>query len=342
MRPAETPRGGDATPAGAWPPVSVIVAARDAAATLPACLASIRALDYPSVEILVVDDGSTDATAAVAEAHGARVLRAGGRGASAARNVGARAARGDVLAFTDADCEVPPDWLRALVPPLRLDGVVSAGGPQIHVFPDAGLGSRAVRAFFACASAAADYTRTGGRAREVGHNASCNSVYLRAPLLAAGGFREGLWPAEDVDLDRRLTRAGHRCWFVPQAAVRHHRPGGIGWFRRMMRRYGRGQGVLVRLHGPFRRIDAVPALVFALVAAQAGWAWPPARPWLAALHGAAAGAALLALGRGAPLPLWLPVSVVAVLGLAEWHLGYVTGLLTHRTSPGEPVSRVQA
>ena len=319
-------------PAG-WPRVSVVIAARNAAATLPSCLASLRALDYPSVEILLVDDGSSDATAEIAESAGVRVLQSAG-GASAARNLGAREAAGDVLAFTDADCEVPPHWLRALVTPLRRPGIVSAGGPQVHVFANEDHASAAIRSFLACASVVAEYSRTGGGEREVPHNASCNSVYDRAAFLAMNGFTEGLWPAEDVDLDRRLALAGHRCWFVPGAAVRHRRQAGLGWFGRMMRRYGRGQGVLVRRYGIFRPIQALAFVALAGILLQAGWAWPAARPWMAAAHGIVLLAALVTLARCAPVRQWAAVAGVGGIAVAEWLAGFLAGILTNRTAGG--------
>ena len=83
--------------------ISVICAAWQAARTLPETLASIRAQTLVPDEILVVDDGSTDSTAEVAEANGARVIRRTHRGAAAALNVGIAASSGQLLAFVDAD-----------------------------------------------------------------------------------------------------------------------------------------------------------------------------------------------------------------------------------------------
>src|SRR5688572_26448842 len=99
------------------PLVSVIVPARDAAATLKACLAALRLqlAELEAAELIVVDDGSNDATADIAQQHGARVVRLGGEGPAAARNAGVRSARGELLLFLDADCLPQAGCLTSLV-----------------------------------------------------------------------------------------------------------------------------------------------------------------------------------------------------------------------------------
>ena len=131
-RETESERGGIAA--------SVIVPVFNGADTIGECLASLLALDYPpsGFEIVVVDNGSTDGTAAVVAGLGGRVrlLHEPVRGASAARNRGVRAARGRLVAFTDADCAVEPHWLARLVEPSgplpTLAGVLAVLG---HMYP---------------------------------------------------------------------------------------------------------------------------------------------------------------------------------------------------------------
>ena len=97
------------------PSISLIIPVLNAAHLLPGCVASIRQMDYPAqkLELLVIDNGSTDSSIAVAQGLGATVLMEPQPGPYAARNRGAAAAQADVLAFTDADCVLDPGWAKA-------------------------------------------------------------------------------------------------------------------------------------------------------------------------------------------------------------------------------------
>jgi glycosyltransferase involved in cell wall biosynthesis len=99
------------------PAVSVVVPTRNRAGYLEVALASLRDQDLSAAsEVIVVDDGSTDTTADVAHAAGARLVRVPPPGGlNAARNLGAREARAPLVAFVDDDVWAPPTWLRALV-----------------------------------------------------------------------------------------------------------------------------------------------------------------------------------------------------------------------------------
>lgn len=307
------------------PAVSVVVAARNASAVIGACLASLAAQTFTAHEVIVVDDGSTDDTAAIAGAHGAIVVRSAAVGASVARNLGLQQARGRIVAFTDADCTVPPTWIACLVAAMESTGATGVGGPQRNQFPANVAGADAFDAFFRLASVVSDYTRSGGGLREVTHNASCNSAYLRADLLAIGGFAPGLWPGEDVDLDLRLRARGARLVFVPDALVHHHRPGTLSWFRRMMRRYGAAERQLVRRHGRMRRIDYMPIVVLGAVLTHLLYLLPACRPWLLAADGAIVAAGLIGLVATTPPRHWAAVAIFAVTAVAAWHAGWWFG-----------------
>ncbi len=112
------------------PSFSVIVPAWNAERTIARCVKSLKALEPSALEILVVDDGSTDGTAAIAESDGATVIRLPSNvGPGLARNEGARRAVGEYLAFTDADCEVPSSWLAAFQRAFERGDCIAVTGP---------------------------------------------------------------------------------------------------------------------------------------------------------------------------------------------------------------------
>jgi cellulose synthase/poly-beta-1,6-N-acetylglucosamine synthase-like glycosyltransferase len=117
------------------PPISVVVPARESAAEIRACLASLRRLDYPrSRHEIIVVDGSENETAAILADHRVRNVTERRRGVAYARNVGIEASRSEVVAFTDTDCAVSTDWLRQIVEPFG-DPVVGCVGGAIVPYP---------------------------------------------------------------------------------------------------------------------------------------------------------------------------------------------------------------
>ena len=111
------------------PQVSFVIPVRNDARRLARCLDSIRASLYPLelIEIVVIDNGSTDDSTDTARQRQARVLSLPGKRLGALRNAGAAAARGEVLAFVDADHEIVPEWVGVAVEALA-DGSVGAIG----------------------------------------------------------------------------------------------------------------------------------------------------------------------------------------------------------------------
>ena len=194
----------------------MVIPARDAAGTLPRtleCLAAQRGV--PEFEVIVVDDGSTDATAGIARAAGVRLVQTGGVGSGQARNIGVRNASGDVIAFTDADCFPTPGWLAAALP--RLDSADLVAGA---VAPDPAV-------------ALGPFDRTVWVERETGLYETANLLIRRELFERIGGFEVWLssngrkrgWTnpelAEDVWLGWRARRAGARTAFAPDALVHH-------------------------------------------------------------------------------------------------------------------------
>jgi glycosyltransferase involved in cell wall biosynthesis len=199
--------------------VSVVIPARDAARTIARAVLSVQAPDEIPDEIIVVDDGSGDDTAALARNLGARVIRlAASQGAAAARNAGIMAATGNIIAFQDADDEWLPGKLARQMALLCAapDAVFIACGARLYAETGEDLGAL-YDGQIPDAGAAA---WRGLLARNT--IATPTVVVWRHHLLAAGGFDAGLEVAEDQDMWIRLALRG-RLLYLDEQLVRVHR-----------------------------------------------------------------------------------------------------------------------
>ena len=226
-----------------WPKVSVVVCAHNAASTLDECLASLERLTYPDYETLLVNDGSTDATGAIAARYpNVRVLEIPKSGLGAARNTGFLEARGEIIAYTDSDVRADPDWLSFLVQPFLESDVVGAGGPAI-VPPDDSWMAQCVARAPGCPT----HVLLDDSTAE--HVPGCNSAFRRDALLAVGGFDPVFVKAgDDVDICWRLQARGWRIGFAPAALVWHHCRGSVRAYWRQQVGYGEGETWLVHRH----------------------------------------------------------------------------------------------
>ena len=195
--------------------ISVVVPARNAAADIGDCVASVLASRGVAFEAIVADDGSDDGTAAEAALLPCRVLRLPHRGAATARNAGADAARGEMLFFTDADCRLAPDTLaRAAASLAALHPRSLLGGTYAVEPADPSFLARFQAVFIHEAEtrgAAPDYVAT--------HALAVRTAEFRD----SGGFDErlALPILEDVEFSHRLRRAGWRLALDPAVQVRH-------------------------------------------------------------------------------------------------------------------------
>ncbi|MDO3377281.1 mycofactocin biosynthesis glycosyltransferase MftF [Geoalkalibacter halelectricus] len=254
------------------PRVSVVIPVLDRAEDLRKCLESLRRLDYPQqlLEIIVVDDGSRDASPQVAEEFGARLLASGGRGTgpAAARNRGAAAAGGDILAFIDSDCTASPQWLGELLPSFA-DGEVAAVGGWVD-----GMNSRRGLDRYETVMSSLNLggrERNGKEGNDTFYLPSCNLLVRRTAFAIVGGFREDLHVGEDVDLTWRLRDCAYRIVYLPKGKVCHNHRSSLMPFMRRRFDYGTSEGMLQTLH-PQRRKKLLlpPGLCVALLLLMLG------------------------------------------------------------------------
>lgn len=246
----------------AWPTVSVVVTTRDDARRIRGCLEALLRCDYPGLDVIVCDRGSTDDTASIARAFPVRVIDCDGLVTAAARNAGIAAASGDLVAMLDAGAVCHRQWPFHVAMAMvrgREHGVAAAGGPALP-FPAALLEEHAVAA--APGSPRAVLSHDGTVQQLSGWNLAVRADALHVvggldPTLSCGG--------EDVDLCWRLIEAGYHLAFTPAAQVIHHRPHAVGDFVAQQRGCGAAERALwvrhARRFGAGRRGAAGPGAI---------------------------------------------------------------------------------
>ena len=199
--------------ASSWPRISVVVCSHNGSRTIRDCLEGVRRLEYANFEVIVVDDGSTDATADIAREYDVRLIRTESQGLSAARNTGMRAATGEFVAYLDDDAYPDPHWLQYLASAFARDGHVGVGGPNV---PPPGDGPIAE----CVANAPGGPVHVLLSDREAEHIPGCNMAFRKTCLEAIGGFDPQFRTAgDDVDVCWRLQERGWTLGFHPAAMV---------------------------------------------------------------------------------------------------------------------------
>jgi glycosyltransferase involved in cell wall biosynthesis len=271
--------------------LTVVICSLNGEAGLPRCLGALsRQTAADRLEVIVVDDGSTDRTSSVARAHGAIVVRHPvNRGLAAARNSGLRAACAPIVAFTDDDCEPEPEWAQHLIAGYR-EGVIGVGGPVLPQVPGSFMAGYLERHNplrpLELSLAASDklayrfylYLKRQWAAeepcgqRDLYAFVGANMSFRRQAVIDAGWFDERFrFGAEELDLCRTLAQAfpSSRLVFTPEARVVHHFEPSVRDTLRRSRLYGFGSA---RFYRKWQNIRPTffpwPVLVLAMLAAS--------------------------------------------------------------------------
>ena len=233
-----------------YPKVSVVICAYNAERTMDPCLASLEKLRYPNYEVVIVNDGSQDGTRAISERYAESnprrftLINQENKGLSVARNVGMEASSGEIVAYTDSDCVVDPDWLTYLVYKFQA-GFIAVGGPN---FPPPE--ESAVAAYVAASPGGPTHVLLNDEVAE--HIPGCNMAFRKRALEEVGGFQPIFTAAgDDVDLCWRLQNQGHAIGFSPSAMVWHFRRNTIRDYFKQQRGYGKAEALLYFKH-PYR------------------------------------------------------------------------------------------
>jgi lipopolysaccharide/colanic/teichoic acid biosynthesis glycosyltransferase/glycosyltransferase involved in cell wall biosynthesis len=258
--------------------ISVVIPAHNAAETIADCVAALQRQTLPrkEYEIIVVDDGSTDGTRLLAETAGATVVRQERAGPAAARNAGIRVANGEIVCFTDADCQPTADWLAQMTIPFANPDIVGCKG--IYATRQRSLVARFVQIEYED-----KYDLLRGQER-IDFIDTYSAAYRRAVLQANGGFDERFPYLEDQELSFRLAARGYHMVFQPAAVVYHQHSSTLAayltkkfkigyWKAQVVRRFP-GQGVRDSHTPQIMKVQmALMAVVYASAAAVVLFSW---------------------------------------------------------------------
>jgi len=268
------------------PLISVVIPVKNEALLLEHCLASLRSLAYPAdrFEVIVADAQSRDNTKEVAEKNGARVVENHKQIVVSGRNRGFEHARGELVAFTDADCIFDTQWLTNCLKYFEDGKVAGVGGPTFMP-QDSTHFEQAVNFLFALAGmmGVTSHRQAFVEAHETFDIPGCNAIYRRRVLEEVMPVDEGLLTAEDVWMNEQIRARGYKFIMAPDVILWHYRRSSPLKFMRQIYRFAIGRfqvgkrkpGLLKPLHiAAALTIPFLLALELTLRFTAAMWLYP--------------------------------------------------------------------
>ena len=225
-------------PESRWPSISVVVCVYNGQQTIRDCCEGLRRLDYPDYEVIIVDDGSRDATSAIAAEYDFRLIRTKNEGLANARNTGLAAATGEIIAYTDGDAWPDPDWLTYTAATFMDSEHAAVGGWNISP-PDDPPFARCV------AHAPGRPVHVLLSDLEAEHIPGVSMAFRRAALENIRGFDPQFRAAgDDVDVCWRLLETGSTLGFAHGALVWHRHRDSLKAYWKQQRGYGHAEALL--------------------------------------------------------------------------------------------------
>jgi cellulose synthase/poly-beta-1,6-N-acetylglucosamine synthase-like glycosyltransferase len=226
--------------------ISVIIPAYNAASTIRDTIEALLNQNYPKnkYEIIVVDDGSKDDTIKIVKSYKkVRLIQQKHKGPAAARNLGAKKARGSILLFTDSDCIPSKNWIRDMIEPLKNSEIVGVSGTYKT------LNKESIVARFVGYEIERNHEMMK-KQKYIDFIGSYSAAYRKEIFLKFGGFDESfpIASGEDPELSFRISKAGYKMVFQPKAYVYHRHPDTLKKFLRQQFWRGYWRVLLYKKH----------------------------------------------------------------------------------------------
>lgn len=249
------------------PLISIIISVYNEERTLGQCLYSLLALNYPSYEIIMINDASKDNTLTILQEYQKKskkikiVTYSINKGVPGARNEGMKAAQGDIFVFTDADATFPEEWPLKLIEPFMENSKIGATGGRDVAPPNQPLIQRCI-----------DYTLTsfigtaglrGAKVRLAKYAVTgCNFAVRRTVVQKVGMHNEKIrWRGEEKEWCQRIREAGYQIQFVPDSYILHYRRISLKSFWTQTYKSGKARFDILKVApGSFQLIHIVPSL----------------------------------------------------------------------------------
>ena len=232
---------------GERPSISVIVPVKNTAKTVGDLMDSLMGLDYDQdkLEIIVVDGNSTDGTRKIVEEYPVILVDEEGKGLNAARNTGIRWSTGEVIAYTDGDCVVPPDWAESIARNFESYSVGFVGG-NVEGYDKGDFISIYMDETFFHAKPSFKWRRVNTRLNLLQFPAGCNMAFRREALGKIGAFDERIdYGFDDLVPVEEVGDAGFRIVLDPEVYVYHKHRTSLGAMLYQHFNYGRGGSKLI-------------------------------------------------------------------------------------------------
>jgi len=242
------------------PLVSIIVPVYNGQKTIAKCIESLLKAEYPRKEIIIIDNGSTDATLKIVSRYPVKLIIEKRRGAYIARNTGIAHARGEIILFTDADCIVDKNWIKCIVRNYRDERIWGVGGsilpytrPHAPYTPRTLIEKYSISSHFFAFPVGKTINKVIELSRKPGvlHSGcfyTANASFRKEALMKVGNFDESFFSGGDIDICYRILNKGGKLIFDPDAKVYHIPRDNILSLIRQFFKYGLATAQLVKKH----------------------------------------------------------------------------------------------